>query len=64
MDFAITGKKIKGAANPLQNVTPLKPAPKKTAPVKPTHPVTKPKSSVPVTKVQPTKVSKPEPKPI
>ena len=64
MDFAITGKKIKGTVSPLQNATPLKPTPKKTAPVKPVNPATKPKSSVIVNKVQPAKVSKPETKPV
>ena len=63
MDFAITGKKIKGTANPLQNATVLKPTPKKTVPVKPVQPLTKPKSSITSAKVQQAKVSKPETKP-
>jgi hypothetical protein len=61
MDFAITGKKIKGTTNPITVTTPLKTT-KKTS-VKPSVPSMKPKSSVPA-KPLPAKSAKVQQKPV
>ena len=55
MDFAITGKKIKGNTTPLpaQVVASTKPTPKKSVPMKSTQPVVKPKSSIPAKTTKP-----------
>ena len=51
MDFAITGKKIKGTAQIQPQITTPKPTPKKPANSKPVHPVYKPKPPITNTKV-------------
>ena len=60
MDFAITGKQIKGTSNMQGQANTPKPTPKKVPTNKATQPVTKPKQSIPSSKIQSIKTSKPQ----